>query len=441
MHQSGQPCTFDPKICIALFSNEPSDAERIKIAAQGLVHQLRGRYPEGLIRSNRNEHLVKKPLSVLEHALTKESTTNSETGLANMANANNDVDIVAEILAEMGESQTSSTLSPIKSPQKRTLSDSDEDIIPSSQPAPKRQKTEGFNQLRNRIASLETRRAKSLRSLTVLKEFAAKNSCPVGLQYQPRPLVRPDEQFTAAYNKICQKAEQDLLQLLIHQQQKMFPDQTKREKAEKRIQSATNRSLTRTNLSQKRPAASRKKQPKEKNELSTIKAKLNELTTLMNVFSKSENKTRVAFYPRVSSTDSGRAKPARPASHRKKRRQKRKALKNQYKQNNDRYIKNLSDTTLTDQDKTLLSKGLKFIPTPPKPNSHRSLIKDFKNFTRNMRLKFLFADRNSKPHPFHVKSNWQPPPQPSVALGNYLERTKYEIATISFCDTQDNLSA
>ena len=137
--------------------------------------------------------------------------------------------------------------------------------------------------LRNRIASLETRRAKSLRSLTVLKEFAAKNSCPVGLQYRPRPLVRPDEQFTAAYNKICQKAEQDLLQLLILQQQKnsstdaeaisslkqqlnqMFPDQTKRErKQRKRIQSATNRSLTRTNLSQKRSAANRKKTAKGK---------------------------------------------------------------------------------------------------------------------------------------------------------------------------------
>ena len=51
-----------------LRSNEPSDAERIKIAAQGLVHQLRGRYPEGFIRSNLNEYLVKKPLSVLEHA-------------------------------------------------------------------------------------------------------------------------------------------------------------------------------------------------------------------------------------------------------------------------------------------------------------------------------------------------------------------------------------
>ena len=28
-----------------------------------------------------------------------------------------------------------------------------------------------------------------------------------------------------------------------------------------------------------------------------------------------------------------------------------------------------------------------------------------------------------------------------MALENYLERTKYEIPTISFCDTQDNLSA
>ena len=149
-----------------------------------------------------------------------------------------------------------------------------------------------------------------------------------------------------------------------------------------RIQSATNRAMTRTNLSQKRPAPSRKKQRKEKKELSNIKDKLNELTTLMNVFSKSESKTRVALYPRVSFTDFSRASPARTVSHSKKRRQKRKALKNQYKQNNDRFIKNLSDTPLTDHDKTLLSKGLKFIPSPPKPGSHRSLIKDF---TRNIR--------------------------------------------------------
>ena len=76
-----------------------------------------------------------------------------------MANANNDVDIVAEILAEMGDSQTSSTLSPTKSPQKRTLSDSDEDIIPSSQPAFKTPKSRGLQSAeeQNRFPRNKTR--------------------------------------------------------------------------------------------------------------------------------------------------------------------------------------------------------------------------------------------------------------------------------------------
>ena len=58
-----------------------------------------------------------------------------------------------------------------------------------------------------------------------------------------------------------------------------------------------------------------------------------------------------------------------------------------------------------------------------------------------MRLIYIFADSNSNPHPFYVRSNWQPPPQPSVALENYLEQTKLEIANITFTDVKDNLSA
>ena len=55
-----------------------------------------------------------------------------------------------------------------------------------------------------------------------------------------------------------------------------------------------------------------KKKKKNSKQLSTIDAKLNEVTTLINVFSKSENKTRVALYPGASFTDSSRANPARP---------------------------------------------------------------------------------------------------------------------------------
>ena len=101
----------------------------------------------------------------------------------------------------------------------------------------------------------------------------------------------------------------------------------------------------------------------------------------------------------------------------------------------------MSAKTLTDLETALLAKGLKFIPTPPNSASHNNLLKDVEAFTRSMRLQYIFANSKSKPHQFHVKSNWQPPPQPSVALESYLERTKYEIASITFSPVRDNLSA
>ena len=58
-----------------------------------------------------------------------------------------------------------------------------------------------------------------------------------------------------------------------------------------------------------------------------------------------------------------------------------------------------------------------------------------------MCLQYIFADSAGKPHPFNVKSNWQPLPQPSVVLEGYLERTKFEIASITFSKEKDNLSA
>ena len=58
-----------------------------------------------------------------------------------------------------------------------------------------------------------------------------------------------------------------------------------------------------------------------------------------------------------------------------------------------------------------------------------------------MRLQYIFADSAGKPHPFHGKSNWQPPPQPSVALERYLERTRFELCLHHFSSEKDNLSA
>ena len=58
----------------------------------------------------------------------------------------------------------------------------------------------------------------------------------------------------------------------------------------------------------------------------------------------------------------------------------------------------------------------------------RQLLQDLNDFARRMRLQYVFHGKNEEPHPFHVKSNWEPPVQPSVALESYLERVTFQLA-------------
>ena len=163
--------------------------------------------------------------------------------------------------------------------------------------------------------------------------------------------------------------------------------------------------------------------------IALLKAKMNEVSTLFNVFSNNENKERVAIYSVVCFTDSTQANSKRSQTKNLKRSHMRKANKNHYakqpRTSNEKFIKNLSHKKLTDHKTALLAKGLKFIPTPPVTASHKSLLRDFQVFTRYMCLQYIFGDSAGKPHPFNVKSNWQPLPQPSVALESNLERTKF----------------
>ena len=89
----------------------------------------------------------------------------------------------------------------------------------------------------------------------------------------------------------------------------------------------------------------------------------------------------------------------------------------------------------------MLSRGLKFITTPATRENltRRHLLNDFEQFARRMRLKYIFHRKDNKPHPFHVRSDWIPPVQPSVALETYLEEVKIELAEINVCRPKDNL--
>ena len=73
---------------------------------------------------------------------------------------------------------------------------------------------------------------------------------------------------------------------------------------------------------------------------------------------------------------------------------------NKLRTTNEKFIKNMSNSNLTDQEIALLAQGLKFIPTPIKPASQKNLMRDFNSFARSMRLKYKFADSKSNPTSF-----------------------------------------
>ena len=61
---------------------------------------------------------------------------------------------------------------------------------------------------------------------------------------------------------------------------------------------------------------------------------------------------------------------------------------------------------MSTDETNLLSKGLKFVPTPTLAE----------NRVRRQLLKYIYHGQNNKLHPFYVKSNWEPPVQLSIAL-------------------------
>ena len=58
---------------------------------------------------------------------------------------------------------------------------------------------------------------------------------------------------------------------------------------------------------------------------------------------------------------------------------------------------------------------------------------------RQKRLEYIYYGKERERHPFHEKSDWNPPVQPSVALETFLEEVKLELAGIQFKKPKPNL--
>ena len=100
-----------------------------------------------------------------------------------------------------------------------------------------------------------------------------------------------------------------------------------------------------------------------------------------------------------------------------------------------RTVVNLSQRVLTQAEVSLLSKGLKFCPTPEKIDIY-SLRKDIKEYVRRVRLReYFYSEQDdvggnfSNLPAFRKKSSWSPEKNREVAIEAYLEALEREILT------------
>ena len=96
---------------------------------------------------------------------------------------------------------------------------------------------------------------------------------------------------------------------------------------------------------------------------------------------------------------------------------------------------NLSRRELSEEDISLLSKGLKFSPTPTDIDKAQ-LKSDLEVYKKRMRLRWHFRNQEENFTPdnsdnqFKVKSTWQPPKDDPV-LENYLSLLEEEVMSVS----------
>ena len=179
-----------------------------------------------------------------------------------------------------------------------------------------------------------------------------------------------------------------------------------------------------------------------------LEKRIAEFNDLMSTVEGKENKQfkqyTCLFSESLNNDGARRKQVTKHLSNRK--RKDRKQIKNNRNINaqfeaNKNHIKNLSNKDLTKDQINLLAKRLKFIPTPVtnEKQMQLQLLRDFENFARRMRLRYMFHGQDKEPHPFHVKSTWKPPIQRSVALESYLEEVKIQLAETKPTKPKHNL--
>ena len=276
-------------------------------------------------------------------------------------------------------------------------------------------------------------------ALKALNRHSQRGTCPKTLQYKARARIRADEAFTTDIKRIRKTTEQDVVNALIRYHERRIAESKKSLKRQKRPTGTVNKKSTDNKNTHEQNV---------KEIAENFFKKFNEFKNLMNTMSNKSGEKYACLLTKSNLHNKGVQENNKLSKSGSKKRKERKTSKTQaYKrtqlERNKGYIKNLYSQNITDHEINLLSKGLKFIPTPLTKEQHirRQLLQDFEQFARRMRLKYIFHGQNNKPHPYHVKSNWIPQVQPSVALESYLEEVKLQLAEIKLSQPKNNLSS
>ncbi|CAG2219956.1 unnamed protein product [Mytilus edulis] len=104
------------------------------------------------------------------------------------------------------------------------------------------------------------------------------------------------------------------------------------------------------------------------------------------------------------------------------------------------YVKIFTTEKIKDDEILLLSKGLKYIPSPSTKFAKSSIASDFNEFARKLRCKYHFDKGDIfKRHPFLTKSGYKPE-LANNAIETYIFKTKVEIDNITINKAHDNLT-
>ena len=303
----------------------------------------------------------------------------------------------------------------------------------------------------NSEEAIKKRIKNSEEAILKLETHRQKQTCPKTLRYDAKAKIRADEEFKEEIKTIRKQAEQRLLGALIKFHHRSI-DSNKRhlnkvshkERLAKADKKAVNRSEDENNLDfelDKAPDTNVLKQ-----QVQNIQQQFKLMQEMMSNLKKASNKD-VSIYPCVlTESFNGKGRVSNTTKYlNKKRKHRKKLAKNSITKKAEEikntYIRNLSNCNLTNDQINLLSRGLRFIPSPhTNTNSvKKQILRDFNQFARRMRLRYIYHGRGKMKHLFYVKSNWEPPVQQSVALETYLEETKIKLSEIEITEPKPNL--